>query len=347
MARPKRPCILSRNIDEVQPVHCTFGMVRRVLSGQPGAVANFHFVEVSSGSRHLHLDYDEAYYVMKGKGKLHSMGYEWDLRPGTVVSIPAGIEHEIITEYKSNILFLVIGVPARRVDDPGFMSVKPENIHPVPRRKHSRLEAFKKINIYPVVSSEFCNGIPPDEMVKRIADGGAKIIQMREKNMAQIDQLKLGEKIRKITDDYGMLFIMNDHIDIALAVGADGVHLGQTDFPIKEAIKAAPQLLFGVSTHSPEQAALAEQMGAGYVNLGPIYPTQTKLTAVPPVGIHLIEVMSKRLVIPFTVMGGIKTSHIPELKEAGAKCIAMVTEITQAPDPTERVKGLIKYFRSV
>ncbi len=346
MARPKKPCILTRNIDEVQSVNCPFGTVRRVLSGQPGAVANFHFVEVTEGRCHLHLNYDEAYYVMKGKGSLYSMGYQWELRPGTVVSIPAGIEHEIITEHNSSILFLVIGTPALRTDDPGFCSVKPNSIHPVPRRKHARLDAFRKVNIYPVVSSEFCNGMPPDEMVQRIADGGAKIVQMREKHMSKIDQIKLGEKIRKITDDYGMLYIVNDHIDVALATGADGVHLGQEDFPIKAAIQAAPQLLFGVSTHSVEEANIAEQAGAGYINIGPIYATKTKSLSMQPLGLDLIQTMSKRLVIPFSVMGGIKMHHIPELKAAGAQRIAMVTEITQAPDPTARVKELIETFKN-
>lgn len=346
MSRTKKPCILARNVDETTPQNCPFGRVRRVLSGQPGAVANFHIVEVMAGSKHLHLDYDEAYYVFSGRGHLRSHGYEWELRPGTVVSIPAGIPHEIAAEGGFPLTFLIVGSPAHRVDSDGFKARNPDFPHPVPRRKHARLDAFQKIDLYPVISSEFCCGRDPVEMLKMIAAGGAKIVQLREKNMMLPELLALAEKYRKITDEYGMLLMINDRIDVALAVGADGVHIGQTDFPLPAAIKAAPQLLFGVSAHSSQQAFLAEQQGAGYVNLGPIYSTQTKTLTTPPVGAGIISEVASRLVIPFTVMGGIKACHIDGLVALGARRIAMVTEITEASDPQARTAELCQMIRT-
>lgn len=346
MSRPKKPCILVRNIADTQTQNCTFGQVRRILSGQPGAVANFHVVEVTAGSRHLHLDYDEAYYIFSGQGTLKSCGYEWELRAGTVVSIPAGIPHEISTEDGSKLTFLIVGSPAHRVDSAAFKPMNPDLLHPVARRKHARLDAFRKIDLYPVISSEFCNGIPPIIMLKMIADGGAKIVQLREKNMPLNQLLHLADAFRTLTDNYGMLLMINDRIDVALAVGADGVHIGQEDFPLPYAVRSAPHLLFGVSAHTPRQAFVAEQQGAGYVNLGPIYNTRTKTLSTPPVGPEIISEVAPRLVIPFTVMGGIKTCHIDGLVALGAKRIAMVTEITQADNPCERTAELCQMIRS-
>ena len=139
--------------------------------------------------------------------------------------------------------------------------------------------------------------------------------------------------------------IMNDHTDIALACGADGVHLGQSDLPAAAAKSIAPDLIIGRSTHSPEQAVYEESQSADYVNLGPILPTGTKATPVKPLGMDIIGQTKNRLSIPFSVMGGIKERHIPELLERGARLIAMVTEITQAQDITERVKNLRKYWK--
>lgn len=346
MSRSKKPCILTRNIDETQLQSYPFGRVRRVLSGQPGAVANFHVVELTHGSKHLHLDYDEAYYIFSGCGTLRSCGYEWELRPGTVVSIPAGIPHAIDAKGFTPLTFLIVGSPAHRIDNEGFKAQNPDFPHPVPRRKHARLEAFRKIDLYPVISSEFCNEYSSVEMLKMVADGGAKIVQLREKNMPLKELLKTAEKYRRITDRYGMLLMINDRIDVALAVNADGVHLGQEDFPLVNAVAAAPQLLFGVSAHSKKEAFVAEQQGAGYVNLGPIYPTKTKENVCDPLGAGIINEVAPKLVIPFTVMGGIKECHIEGLVALGARRIAMVTEITRAENPARKTAELIEKIRA-
>jgi thiamine-phosphate pyrophosphorylase len=137
-----------------------------------------------------------------------------------------------------------------------------------------------------------------------------------------------------------MIFIVNDHVDIALSVNADGVHLGQDDFPLQAARELAPDLILGISSHSKEEALEAQENGADYVNIGPIYPTETKKLSCKYLGTEALKEIPPLLNIPFTVMGGIKQKHIPELISLGASRIAMVTEITQAENVTEKVKQL-------
>jgi len=208
-----------------------------------------------------------------------------------------------------------------------------------------RQQAFHKIDLYPVISSEFTNGRSPLAVLTAIALGGAKIVQLREKNLTTEERYQLAGEFRKTCDEYGILLIINDHLDLALACGADGVHLGQDDYPLPAARKLAPELLLGASTHSREEALQAQTEGADYVNLGPIYPTQTKHTPSPALGPETIKDTAPLLTIPFTVMGGIKQQHLPELISLGATRIAMVTEITQAEDITARVKELRSCFQ--
>ena len=206
--------------------------------------------------------------------------------------------------------------------------------------KEKRMEKFRNADLYLVITEEFTAGRGTLRVLEEAADAGIRLVQLREKHITKKELFSLAEQFRKICDRYDITMIMNDHIDIALLTGADGVHLGQDDLPLEQAVKLAPELIIGRSTHSREQALEAEAQGAAYLNLGPIYPTQTKSTPVKPLGIEIVREAGPLLHIPFTVMGGIKERHIPELLAAGAKYIAMVTEVTQAPDIGARVRQL-------
>ncbi len=210
----------------------------------------------------------------------------------------------------------------------------------------TRIDKFKAIDIYPVISSEFTNGRPVLDILKAIADGGAKIVQLREKNLCRREIFKLAEAYRKITAEYDMLLIMNDHVDVAMAVDADGVHLGQDDFPVEAARRIAPDLLIGNSTHNVPEALEAVNAGSGYINIGPIYNTNTKSVACGAVGLEMLKEVSEKVNVPFSVMGGIKEHHIRELLECGATRIAMVTEITQAEDVKAKVLQLRSYWEN-
>ncbi|MBN2640425.1 MAG: thiamine phosphate synthase [Victivallales bacterium] len=207
-----------------------------------------------------------------------------------------------------------------------------------------RVRRFNEIDLYPVISSEFTNNRPVLDILMAVADGGAKIVQLREKNKSKREIYKLAEAYRDITAKYDMLFMMNDHVDIALAAGADGVHLGQDDLPVEAARRIAPELLIGNSTHNIEEALAAAQAGAGCINIGPIFTTATKNVQCGALGLDTLKSIASHVNMPFSVMGGIKEHHIRQLLNCGACRIAMVTEITMAEDVCAKVRQLRAYW---
>jgi thiamine-phosphate pyrophosphorylase len=213
------------------------------------------------------------------------------------------------------------------------------------RTLSERIEIFKSSDLYPVVSSEFCNGRNVCDIVADIAAGGAKIVQIREKNISDCAMFELVQKCKHITDRCSMLLIVDDRVDIAMAVGADGVHLGQDDFPLAEAKKLAPEMLFGVSTHNKDEIIKALADGCGYLNIGPMFPTRTKSVACGALGLEKIEELKELVTSPFSVMGGIKEHHLEMLCSKGFRHIAMVTEITQASYVKAKVASLRKIMK--
>lgn len=206
--------------------------------------------------------------------------------------------------------------------------------------REERVSLFRTVDIYPVTCERLSNGRSDLEILEGLIQGGARLVQLREKNLCERDFFKLAERFRERTTEAGMLLIINDRVDLAIAVGADGVHLGQEDFPIPAARKIGPDLLIGASSHDLREALCAQQQGADYVNIGPIFPTGTKEGIEHFLGPEAIREIAPHLGIPFTVMGGIKESNIDEVLSAGARRIAVVTAITQAPDVAEAVRSL-------
>ena len=203
-----------------------------------------------------------------------------------------------------------------------------------------RMAKFAEVDVYPVVSPGFCLGRDLIEVLKAILEGGAKIVQLRMKDASAVEVAIAARAFRRETEAAGALLIINDYLEVALGEGADGVHLGLDDKPVAEAAATAPDLIIGASSHSEEEALAAERWGASYVNIGPLFPTSTKNVPIPPLGLDTLGRIAPRLGVPFTVMGGIKRQHIPELAAAGATKIAMVTEITEAEDVASRVREI-------
>ncbi len=199
---------------------------------------------------------------------------------------------------------------------------------------------FEKVDVYPVTCEELSGGRTNLKVLESIIQGGAKIIQLREKNYSAKQFYHLSVKFREITTQSNVLFMINDHLDIALAVGADGVHLGQDDLPLEAARRLAPDLIIGASTDSLETALHAQKAGADYINIGPIFPTRTKKDISHFLGPEMIAHIRPQIQVPFTVMGGINLSNMDQVLSYGASRIAMVTGITQAPDIPERVKTI-------
>ncbi|MDO9026761.1 MAG: thiamine phosphate synthase [bacterium] len=210
------------------------------------------------------------------------------------------------------------------------------------KNKNQRIEAFNQIDIYPVTDQGLSLGRTDLEVLEGLIAGGARIVQLREKHLSKKDFYRLALAFRKKTSEAGMLLIINDHLDIALTCGADGVHLGQDDLPPAAAKELAPELIIGVSTHNLGEALLAQEQGADYVNIGPIFATQTKELSMKPLGPEAIEQISPQLKVPFTVMGGINQTNIGQVLKAGARKIAVVTAVTKADDIAQAVRDLRK-----
>jgi len=210
----------------------------------------------------------------------------------------------------------------------------------------ARREKFLRVDIYPVTAEALSEGRSNVEVLDGLLRGGARIVQLREKGCSTADLTRLALRFREMTDRAGALLIINDRVDVALAAGADGVHLGQDDLPAKAARAMAPELLIGVSTHSLEEALQAEADGADYVNIGPIFPTATKAGLTDFLGPEAIAAIGPKLRLPFTVMGGIDEGNIDEVLACGARRVAMVTGITRAPDIAARVRALREKIRT-
>ncbi len=209
-----------------------------------------------------------------------------------------------------------------------------------------RKEKFLQVDLYPVTCERLSAGRSNFDLLEAAIRGGAKIIQLREKELATRDLYRMALAFRKITTEAGMLLIIDDRVDIALAACADGVHLGQEDLPLLAARRIAPELLIGVSTQSREEALQAQSEGADYVNIGPIFPTRTKEGVTRFLGPEAIPGMAAGLEIPFTVMGGINGANIEQVVAQGARRVAVVTALTMADDMAGAVASLRKTIRS-
>ncbi|MGD8253849.1 MAG: thiamine phosphate synthase [Syntrophobacterales bacterium] len=212
--------------------------------------------------------------------------------------------------------------------------------------REARREMFQQVDVYPVTCEELSGGRSNLEVLEAVIEGGANIIQLREKEYSKKDLYHLALKFREMTAKAGILLIINDHLDIALGVEADGVHLGQDDLPLPVARQLAPELLIGASTHSLEQALQAEKDGADYLNIGPIFSTQTKEGVGRSLGPEAISEISPQIKVPFTVMGGINEKNIDQVLAEGARRVAMVTAITKAEDIAARVRLLKEKIES-
>jgi thiamine-phosphate pyrophosphorylase len=196
--------------------------------------------------------------------------------------------------------------------------------------------------IYGITGEKFSRGRSNVEVVEAMIRGGVKVVQYREKHKDKSVREIFEEclAIREITRKHGVMFIVNDFVDIALLVNADGVHVGQDDLPIHEVRRLMGHRIVGVSTHSPEQAEEAVKSGADYIGVGPIFETSTKEDVCDPVGLSYLEYAASKVQIPFVAIGGIKEHNIREVVSRGADRICMVTEIVGAEDIEGTVKRL-------
>lgn len=206
---------------------------------------------------------------------------------------------------------------------------------------------FRAADLYAITSEDHSLGRSNQDVVQQMIAAGITVIQYREKNKSAREMYTECVALRQITTKANATFIINDRVDLAMAVDADGVHIGQSDLPPGAVRKIIGEnKILGLSTRSIEQAQAAAAEGiADYIGVGAIFGTATKQDASSPVGLDIIRFVAANLDLPFVVIGGIKISNIKEVKHAGASLFAIVTEIVSASDIGEAVRGLRHQLR--
>ena len=216
-----------------------------------------------------------------------------------------------------------------------------------------RIRVFsEEVTVYPVSCERLAKGRNDALWLDEVLYGGARIVQLRDKESSDAVLLEKARMFRRKTSDAGALFMVNDRLDIALLSDADGIHIGQNDLPPHEILKLAPEMIIGISCNNEAQAkqlGKMEQDGVSpvsYYNIGPIYSTKTKEGLAAFIGPGAITQLSSHVSLPFTVMGGIKLEHIFELVSQGARRIAVVTALTQASDIANETRRWIQEIKS-
>ncbi|MEK4564580.1 thiamine phosphate synthase [Alkalihalobacillus sp. FSL R5-0424] len=207
---------------------------------------------------------------------------------------------------------------------------------------------MKEFRLYAITGEEFHQGRELVDVMEQAILGGVDIIQLRDKKSSKLEVLKKAKKLRELTKKYDVPFIVNDHIDVALAVEADGIHVGQDDLPLADVRKiVGPDMIIGISTHQLEDAKQAEEGGADYIGVGPIFPTNSKEDVVDPVTTSYIQQIEADIKIPYVAIGGIKRHNLKEVMAAGAKRVCMITEIVAADDVRARCEEIISIMEEL
>jgi thiamine-phosphate pyrophosphorylase len=202
-----------------------------------------------------------------------------------------------------------------------------------PEERRARLEAAR---LYLVIEAAPARSVVPAALA-----GGVDVVQLRDKHAPDAEVVAAGRALRSICDAHGALLVVNDRADLALACGADGVHVGQDDELVGNVRGAVgPDLLIGLSTHSPSQVAAAERAPeVDYLGVGPVYETATK-PGLEPVGMELVRYAAAHALKPWFAIGGIETSCAADVFAAGATRVAVVRAIRDAADPRAAAAAL-------
>lgn len=179
--------------------------------------------------------------------------------------------------------------------------------------------------------------------IEEALKGGIRAIQLREKDLNTRELLELAYTIRKLTGEYDAKLFINDRLDIALAVDADGVHLGRNSIPAHAARKIVQnKLMIGVSTHSLDEALEAEKDGADFITLGPVYQTPSKIKYGEPIGIDTLREVTSQISMPVFGIGGIKLDRVKEVMEAGADGVALISAIFASEDIEKTTEDFLR-----
>lgn len=179
-------------------------------------------------------------------------------------------------------------------------------------------------------------------VLQRALEGGVRAVQLREKDLGGRELFLLAEKTKKLCDRYGADLFINDRIDVALGVDAEGVHLGDASIPPAAARElVGKEKLVGVSTHSLKEAKEAERAGADFVLFGPVYFTPSKAAYGSPQGVSALKEAVEKTSLPVYAIGGIKAENISAVKGAGVRGVALISAVMSAADPKRAAEHIL------
>lgn len=205
--------------------------------------------------------------------------------------------------------------------------------------------SFSLPKIYPITDS-LISGLSHAEQVEVLAAGGASLIQLREKRASPIEFYRQAIDAMSVARRLGVQIIINDRVDIAIAVKADGVHLGQDDLPPDRARRLLGESrVIGFSAHVLEQALAADAAGIDYLAIGPVFQTSTKDNPDPVVGLETVSEVRRLVSTPLVAIGGITLETARTVIEAGANSVAVISDLLSAGDITERTRRFIELLR--
>ncbi len=195
-------------------------------------------------------------------------------------------------------------------------------------------EALSGTKLYPITDLNL-SGLSHADQVLQLAEGGAKIVQLRDKSSSPKEFYEGAEAAVRVAHSHGLKVIINDRVDIALALKADGVHLGQDDLPPEAARHLlGPEAIIGFSTHTPAQARYATELPVDYIAVGPIFSTLTKGTAEPAVGVETLSLIQEIIgEIPLVAIGGITLENSKAVLAAGASAVAVIADLWSSSRP--------------
>ncbi|MCS6803903.1 MAG: thiamine phosphate synthase [Acidobacteriota bacterium] len=198
------------------------------------------------------------------------------------------------------------------------------------------------------ITDRVLTGLSHAEQVRQLAAGGISWIQLREKAASPRAFYQAAEEAMRVARDHGVTLLVNDRVDIALAVDADGVHLGQDDVPVQKARAVIkPGKIIGLSTHSLEQALAADALPVDYIAIGPVFATTTKPDHEPVVGLETIRRVRQRISKPLVAIGGITLETAPQVIAAGADAVAVISDLLTSGSITERARAFCRVLEAV
>lgn len=198
--------------------------------------------------------------------------------------------------------------------------------------------------LYAILDPEHTGEWSPLELAEAIFAGGPALFQYRDKKSSDRERLRLGGELRSMARRAGVPFIMNDRLDLALLLDADGAHLGQDDLPLEAARRITKTMPIGRSTHSEAQAREAAKEGHAILGFGPVYLTKTKERPDPITGLGALRTLNQELTIPLVAIGGIKFDAIAEIARTGTRYAAMISALAETDDPEQLTRELQRCF---